>query len=96
MQQWNKGPGRKPADTSEERDNIQQDLPEDNKIEDRKVNGRVFDWDAGSEWLDIVEGSPPSKTKEETSKAQSSKKRNGGTPVGYSGRVALRREPCGM
>jgi hypothetical protein len=58
------------------------------------MNCRVFEWAVGSEWLRIVEGSATSKTKEETPKAQSSKERNGGTPVGYSERIALRREPC--
>jgi hypothetical protein len=32
MQQWNKGLGRKTADTSEERDSIQQDLQKNSKI----------------------------------------------------------------
>jgi hypothetical protein len=47
-------------------------------------------------WLDIVEELAPSETKEEMSKAQSSEKKSSGMPVGYSRRIALRREQCGM
>jgi hypothetical protein len=49
MQQWNKGPRRKTAATSEEGEDIRQDLQEDRRAGDRKANSRVFDWPTGSE-----------------------------------------------
>jgi hypothetical protein len=71
--QWNKRLRRKLAATSEEGEDIRQDLQEDSRAGDRKANSRVFDWVTGSESLDIVEGSRPSpETKKETSKAQPS------------------------
>jgi hypothetical protein len=96
MQQWNKGAWRKTAATSEEREDICQDLQEDSRAGDQ----RVFDWITGSEVLGIVESSTSSKTKEETSKRQSSGKNDDdGTPgpacalsENLSGRVDLRRE----
>jgi hypothetical protein len=134
---------------SEEGEDIRQDFREDRRAGDRKAISRVFDWATGIEQLDIVEGSAPSETKEETSKAQPSEKnkddggtpgpirnlsgnrsgratltreereqlgsnhrenratgrrhkhsprkgRNGGKPVGYSERMNLRKEQCGM
>jgi hypothetical protein len=53
-----------------EGEDIRQDLQEYRRAGNRKVNRRVFDWTKGNECLDIVEGSAPSETKEETSKAQ--------------------------
>lgn len=43
------------------------------EIEKRIVSGLRLSY--GSELLDIVEGSPPSETKQETSKAQTSEKK---------------------
>jgi hypothetical protein len=53
-----------------EGEDIRQDLQEDRRVSNQKVNSRAFDWATGSECLDIMEGSAPSETKEETSKAQ--------------------------
>jgi hypothetical protein len=50
MQQWNKGPRHKAADTSEEGEDIQQDVQEDHRAGDRKVNSQVFGWATGSDW----------------------------------------------
>jgi hypothetical protein len=75
MQQWNKGPRRKTAATSEEGGNIQQDLQKDCRAENRKTNSRVFNWAAGNEWPDIVEGPAPSEMKEETSETKPSEKK---------------------
>jgi hypothetical protein len=41
----------------------------------RKVNTHVYDWAMGGKGLDIVEGSAPSKTKEETLEAPTTKKK---------------------
>jgi hypothetical protein len=82
MQKLSIGPRCKTAGTSEEGEDIQQDLQEDHRAGDWKSNSQVFDWATGrSEWLDIVEGLAFSNTNEEVSKAQpSEKKGNGGTP----------------
>jgi hypothetical protein len=70
MQHWNKGPRRKTEAACEEREDIWQVLQEDHKAGDRKANNWAIDWATGSESLDIVEGSAPFETKEDTSKAQ--------------------------
>jgi hypothetical protein len=49
MQQWNKGPRCKTADTSEVGEDIRQDLQEGRRAGDRKANSQVFDWVTGSE-----------------------------------------------
>jgi hypothetical protein len=101
MQQWNEGPRHKMAVTSKEGHDMRHDLQKDLKAWDQKSNSRVFDWAMRSEWVAVVDGSAPSKTKEEKSKAQSSEKNkdNGGSPGLYhtlsgnhSGWAALREE----
>jgi hypothetical protein len=72
MQQQHKELGRKTAATSEEREDIRHEVQECRRAGDRKTNRRVFHWATGSEWLDIVEGSTPSKTEEKTTKIQPS------------------------
>jgi hypothetical protein len=61
------------AATSEEGEDIRQDLKEDHRAGDWKTNSLDFNWATGSDCLDILEGVPPpkKKTKEELSKAQS-------------------------
>jgi hypothetical protein len=49
MQQLNKGPRSNTTATSEEVEDIQQDLQEDRRADDRKANTWVFDWATGSE-----------------------------------------------
>jgi hypothetical protein len=49
MQLWNKGRRHKVEATSEEGEDILQDLQEDGRAGDRKANSRVFDWATGSE-----------------------------------------------
>jgi hypothetical protein len=47
--------------------------------------------------MDIVEKPAPSQTEEEASKAHPlGKEGNSDKPVGYLGRIALRREQCGI
>jgi hypothetical protein len=41
-------------------------------------------------------GRPPPKRKKRRQNHTPRKRRNGGTSVGYSGRIDLRREQCGM
>jgi hypothetical protein len=48
---------------------------------------KVSDWTLWRAWL-------PPKRKERRRKHVPRKRRNGGAPVGYSGRIALRREHC--
>jgi hypothetical protein len=48
-QEWNKGPRRKKADTSEEGEDIRQDFQEDRRDENRKAYSRIFDWAIGSD-----------------------------------------------
>jgi hypothetical protein len=48
MQQWNKGPRCKTADTSEEGEDVWQDQ-ENCRTGDRKSNSEIFDWATGSE-----------------------------------------------
>jgi hypothetical protein len=56
-QQWNKGPRLDGAATSEEGEDIRQDLQEDRRAGGREASSRVFHRTAGSEHQDIVEGS---------------------------------------
>jgi hypothetical protein len=49
MQQRNKGLRRKMAATSEEEEDIQQDLQENRRAGDRKANSKVLKWDTETE-----------------------------------------------
>jgi hypothetical protein len=100
MQQRNKGPRCKTTATSRKPEGIQQDGQTNSRTGSHEASSRVFHRAARTEWLDTVEGSTSSETKEEMSKAQTSEKKDdGGTPGptgnisgNHSGRPALRRE----
>jgi hypothetical protein len=65
-QQWNNVPRLKGAAASEEGEVIRQDLQQDSITGSREASSWIFHRAAESEWLDIVEGSAPSETKENT------------------------------
>jgi hypothetical protein len=75
MKQWNKGPRLKEAAMSRRREDIQQDLQEGCRAGYREVKGQTLRQDLENECQDIVEGSAPFETKEET------QHRNVGTPT---------------
>jgi hypothetical protein len=89
---------RKTAATSEEGENIRQDLQKNCRAGDRKANSRVFDLATESERLNNAEESVSSETKGDTLKAQpSEKKDNASTPgclASYQ-ETALDERSCG-
>jgi hypothetical protein len=66
MHQWYKATELEGAATSEEGEDIRQDLQEDHRVEDGKPICRNFHYTTENEFQDIVEGSVPSETEEET------------------------------
>jgi hypothetical protein len=99
MQYRHQEPGRKAATTSEEVEDIRQDLQEDRRVGDRKASSRVFDWVAGSERLILWRGRHTPKQKKRRPKNSLGKEDDGGTPGRASNssgnnsrREALRRE----
>jgi hypothetical protein len=61
-----KDPRLRKATTSEEGEDIRQDLQGDPKAGDRKENSWVFRQNSKNEFQDIMEGSAPSETEEYT------------------------------
>jgi hypothetical protein len=96
MQELNKGPKRKMAATSE-KDRTSGRIFR--KTAELKIEKRIV---GSSTWLRKVSewtwwrGRPPPKLKKRRHKHNLRKRGEGGTPVGYSGRAALRREQCGI
>jgi dephospho-CoA kinase len=73
MQQRRRELRYKVAATSEKGEDVRQDLQEDHKSRDRKVNNRVFDCAAERKWLNSVEGSVVTDVIKDTSRPRPSK-----------------------
>jgi hypothetical protein len=101
MQQWHKGPKPKRVAMCRKQEVIQQGSQADFQTRGCEASSWDFHQVTESVWLDIVEGSVPSKMTEEMSKAQPSEKNkdDGGAPglahtlsSNHLGRSVLRRE----
>jgi hypothetical protein len=66
MKQWNKVPRLKGATTSEEGEDIRQDLSENHRAGDREANSRVFCQDSENECQNFVVDPATAQTNEET------------------------------
>jgi hypothetical protein len=64
--QWNKGPRFKEGTTSEEGEDIREELRENHRAGDREANSRVFCQDSKNECQNIVEEGATAQTKEKT------------------------------
>jgi hypothetical protein len=65
-QQWNKDPRLKEAATSEEREDIGQDLLENHLAGDCEGNSWIFHLDSENEYQDIMDGPASSELEKET------------------------------